>query len=104
MTFLKKLGQIALQVGQVALGLSPVTKWAGPGDAAIIDRIVGTIDEIGAIIMQVEAIGAALQLTGPDKLKAAAPLVAQVIVRSSLVAGKKIADPNLFHAGVEKVA
>ena len=51
---------------------------------------------------QVEVFGQVLGTNGPDKLKAATPSVQQILL-SSLVAGKKIKDEELFKSGSIKV-
>jgi hypothetical protein len=53
--------------------------------------------------MNVEVFGNDWNTPGPDKLKAASPLVAQIIHQSEMLAGKKIDDKVLFAAGVEKI-
>ena len=103
MSFLKKLGQIA----QVAAKVVPVY---GPVIGAFIPekpqssvaRVSDTIGTVAGIVMQVEAMGASAGATGEQKLKMAAVAVAQIYLQSSALAGKKIANPALFQAGVEK--
>ena len=106
MSFLKKFGAIALQVGKVVPIAGPILGAIIPGtkDDAIIARATTSIDQIAGIIAQAEIMGQALDLKGPDKLKAATPAVAQLILASSAVAGREIADPVLFKAGAEKIA
>ena len=52
---------------------------------------------------EVETIGEALSLEGPQKLTAAAPLVSQIILRS-VASDRKIKNRELFQQGVEKIS
>lgn len=98
MKFLSRLGQILLQATKIITGLGPLI----PG--VPIAGIIQTFDQIAAIIVQVEVFGQALGLPGPEKLKAAGAAVTQIIMQSSLMAGKKLANPDLFRAGCTKIA
>lgn len=62
------------------------------------------LSQIASIITQVEAMGQALGIAGPDKLRAASPLVAQIILQSALLANHSISDGPLFTQGTTKVA
>jgi hypothetical protein len=108
MTFLRKLGIVLLKGVQIATGLAPLAgpliSTVSPGSAGSVAVVTSDLNQIAAIIAQVEAMGQALSLKGTDKLKAAGPLVAQIIVSSSLLVNKKIADPNLFNSGAAKIA
>lgn len=59
---------------------------------------------LGGIITNVEAVGQALNIAGPDKLRAAAPQVAQAILGSALLANHKVANAALFTQGSTKMA
>lgn len=95
MNFLKQLGSIVLKVTQIATGIAPLI-----GGNAQTQRIEATtindLTAIGSIIAQVEAMGQALQLSGTQKLTAAGPLVAQIVLKSELLANRKIADEAAF--------
>lgn len=104
MKFLSKLGQVILQATQIAIGFAPFAKVALPGQSDKIDIISQDMAEIAQVIANAEAIGQALQLSGTDKLKGASPLVAQIILRSAILANHKIANPALFQQGASKVA
>jgi hypothetical protein len=104
-SFLTKLGQVALKGVQVAIGLAPmVSPFLPPSAQPIAQTVTNDLTTIGGIIGSVEAAGQALALPGVDKLKAATPLVAQAVISSSLMVGKKIADPELFNRGAKKMA
>ena len=101
MTFLKKIGGILLKVGQIATGLGPLI----PGQyQQVSGKVIDYLEQVANIVITVEGVGQALQLPGADKLKAAAPLVAQVIQQSDFMVGKKINDPILFAKGAQKIA
>ena len=100
---LKKFGQIVANVAGIASGLGPIFKGALPGQAGTIDKVESEIGAIAEEIKTVETIGQILGTPGPDKLKAAAPLVAQVILKSALLAGHEY-DQALFTEGSTDVA
>lgn len=104
MKFLTKLGNVLLQVTQVVTGFAPLAKVALPGYADKVDVVSQDLAELSQIIVNVEAVGQALSLAGPQKLQAAAPLIAQVLIRSSIVANHKVANPALFQQGATKIA
>lgn len=104
MSFLKKLGQIALKV---VIGLDtfgPIAKQFTPDN---VDRAIDAAGDYSrraaSVIAQAEIMGQALQLAGSDKLKAAAPAMAQVILQSDAMIGKKIKDAAKFEAGVLQI-
>ena len=104
MGFLKKLGQI-LAIGiELVTGIGPILSAQAPSSSGTVATVTNDLNLIAGIIAQAEAMGASLGLPGPDKLKAAAPMVAQIILSSSLLAGKKIQDTAKFQAGVNSIA
>jgi hypothetical protein len=104
MSWLKKLGSIALVVGKNVPIYGAVVSALIPGekDDAVIAKVSTTIDPIIKIITDVEAIGTALALTGPQKLTAATPLVMQALAPYASRVG--IDNAALFQAGAEKMA
>jgi hypothetical protein len=102
MTFLSKLGAALLKGIGIVSGLLPIVSQAFPG--GVINTVSKDLSQIAEIITSVEAAGQALQLAGDKKLEAAAPLVAQVILQSSMLVNNKIKDPALFMAGCTKIA
>lgn len=101
MSWLKKAGSILLKATEVLTGIGPLLP---PQYQHAQQVIVSDLKSIETIIVQVEAFGQVLGIAGPDKLKAAAPLVAQMILQSSIVAGRKIDNPALFQQGASKIA
>lgn len=99
MKFLSKLGQIIMKVTAIAAGITPLF----PQYDKVTGKVVDTLNGIAAIVMNVEVFGQILGTVGADKLKAATPLVAQIILQSDMMTGKKINDPILFKAGAEKI-
>lgn len=106
MSFLKKLGQVVANVAGIVSGIGPFFGAAIPGASGTITKITSEIQQLAGVIATVEAIGQAVStpLPGTEKLKAATPLVAQVILSSSVMVGKKIADPAKFQAGCAQLA
>lgn len=102
MSFLKKLGSVAAQIGALALGVGPLVSplFGSKGDqvGGQIQTVSNDLTLVGQVIVQMEA---ALQgQTGADKRKAAIALIGPIIRTSQIVSGKKIADPALLEQGV----
>lgn len=104
MGLLKKIGIILLKASEVIAGFAPIASMAYPNQAGTIQTISNDSAQIANIIQQVEAVGQTLSLPGAQKLQAATPLVAQIILQSSVLANHKIANPDLFKQGSQKVA
>lgn len=103
MSFLKKFGSLILKATEIVAGIAPMIS-TNDKSAAIVNTISADLAQIAGIIGTVEGIGQALALPGAQKLAAAAPQVAQIILQSSLMAHQKIADPALFQQGAKKIA
>lgn len=104
MSFLKKLGQIIVTGLEIASGILPLVSQAVPNAAGTVQTISKDLAEAMQIIVSVEAMGAALGLPGPEKLRAAAPQIEQILMSSSVMIGKPIANPQLALQGATKVA
>lgn len=102
MTFLKKFGAIVLKGMAIAAGLQPLIGTGSQKAGYLTGQVVDTLGQVAVIVGQVEVFGQVLGTKGEDKLKAATPAVQQILL-SSLVAGKKIKDPQLFKSGSTKV-
>lgn len=105
MTFLKKLGTALAEGIALATGMWPlVSKFFGAGTAAsqTASTVVNDLSAVGGIVVQAEAMfqGAG---TGPQKLAAATPLVANVIKTSELVSGHKIANEAAFTQACQEI-
>lgn len=103
MTFLKKFGQVVAQILGLVTGIGPIFGASIPGSASAIAVAGDTLDRILGVILAVEATGAALTLPGPQKLAAATPQVAQVILASAFLAHHDIADPAKFKASMTQI-
>lgn len=104
MTFLKKLGQIINTVGQVVGIFAPAVTQLFPGSKEAVQVVSKDIVEIAEAVVLAETIGQAKNLPGPEKLQFITPVVAQIILKSTLVANKKIENPALFMTGSQKLA
>lgn len=106
MKFLSKLAQYFAKGLQILGIFQPVVQQVvGSGSAAqIIQTVSQDITQIANAVIDAEQVGVALQLKGPDKLRAAAPHVADIILRSTLLVNHSIANAQLFNQGVNEVA
>lgn len=108
MTFLKKFGLEVLKIVQIVLGLAPVVSQAIPSAGGYVTTVKDTLAKIADLVAIVESAFAAVSdpsaKTGPQKLQAVTPLVAQAILESSLLAGHKIANATLFEQAAKEIA
>jgi len=106
--WLKKAGMVLLKVTEILTGFGPIITRIIPGtkDDQIVAAATHELSQIAAIVTQVEAMAAALALPlpGDQKLLMATPLVAQIILQSSMMAHHEIADPVKFRAGCASMA
>ena len=104
MNWLTKIGTVAAKMTAILTGFGPLISAVHPSAAAVVTRVESEIEQAIGIVAQAEIMGAALKLPGAQKLEMAAPAMAQLILRSSMMAGKKISDPVKFAAGCKAVA
>jgi len=104
MKFLTKVGQVINRGLQILGIFEPIIQQTSDKTGQVVQVVSQDLVQIGGVITDVEAFGQALALKGPDKLKAAAGPVSQIILQSALLANHKIADPVLFQQGSTKVA
>lgn len=104
MTFLKRLGVILARGIEIATGVLPLASQFLPNSAGTLQVVSQDLAQVSHIVVEIETIGAALGVKGPDKLKMAAPLVAQVLLQSSLLVNHKIANPQLFQQASSEIA
>ena len=102
MNWLKKLAQALSAVTQIVVGFGPLFTQLTPTDKddKALPVVLDSLQHLTGILATVESIALSLGLTGPDKLKAAIPLVAQLILQSDAMVGCKIDNPAEFQAGV----
>jgi hypothetical protein len=104
MKFLSKVAEYFAKGLQIIGLFSPVVEVAAPKSAGVIQTVSQDLTEVGEAIVDAEQVGLALGLKGPDKLKVAAPKVADIILQSSMLANHKVQNPDLFNQGATKVA
>lgn len=105
MKFLTKLAEIFAKGLQIVGVFAPTIEKVLPGPAAaVVQTVSKDLSEMAQVILDAEQVGVALQLKGPDKLKAATPGIADIILESALLANHKIANPDLFSQGATKIA
>lgn len=101
MNFLKKFGAILLKITAIASGVQFLLPPQAQPTAAMI---LNDLNQLIAVITVVEAAGQATGASGADKLKMATPLIAQAILQSQFMIGKKIADEAKFKAACQGIA
>ena len=106
MGFLKKFGQIILKFTEIAVGVggSVAAQIPGTKDDAMLARATDTLTEVARLVGLAEVFGQVSNLDGAAKLQAVAPTVAQIVLRSDLMIGRKIKDPVKFQQGVTNIA
>lgn len=108
-SWLKTLGTVGLAVGKVIPVISPFATAAGafiPGDKddKAIATTLTTLDHVANVVVAAERMGAAISAPGAQKLQMATPEVVSLLLQSSLLAGKHIADPVKLQSGAQKIA
>lgn len=91
MSFLKKVGSLALKMVGLWPTLAPVIGKLVPGMSEV-SQIVGVLVSVEQMFTAANAPGAQ---TGSQKLRAAAPQVAQLIQATAFFQGKAIKDEKL---------
>ncbi len=104
MTFLKALGRYIVEAIQILSGITPIVQQNQPGAATVITKVESELQQLAGIIVTVEAVGTSLGLPGTDKVRAAGPLVAQLILQSELMVGKTVADGPKFATAAQTIA
>jgi hypothetical protein len=104
MKFLSKLATYFAQGLRILGVFEPLIQTELPQSAGVVKTVSADLTDIGNVVVDVEQVGVALALKGPDKLKAAAPLVADIILKSSMLANHKVANPDLFNQGCTEIA
>jgi hypothetical protein len=107
MNFLKKIGMAVANVAGIVSGYGPVLAalTPTPKDDKAVAVIEDSLSQIRRVIVDVEAMGAVLAIKGPDKARAAAPAIAQIVLRSLALAGLAMdeAKAKEFAAASEKL-
>lgn len=104
MTFLKKLGQFLAEAVALAVGIGPlINPFLGAKAAHIESTAVNDLTQMGSIIAMVEAVNQTPG-SGADKLKAATPLILQVLRTSQAFSGKHVENEALAEEGASDIA
>lgn len=104
MKFLTQIGRAILTGATLVARFEGLIPSSISSSVPVLAHIEDDVSKIANIIVNVEAIGQALNVPGSDKLKVAAPLVSQVILKSSILANHSIDNESLFTAGCTKIA
>ena len=108
-SILKKVGlgfKTAGAIGAELAGLPFVSQiLAGSKAQAIVNKVLGDLDDIAAIIGTVEAIGAIRGVTGAEKLEMAAPLVEKALIQwaESSLPGSELKDKDKAAAAARQI-
>jgi hypothetical protein len=113
MNFLKKFGGVLARIAGVGSQVAPLASAVAGAVASAsgnqtVKSVAGEIGAIGGVITSIEGAFQAAQSdpsakTGPDKLKAAVPLVGNIIRSSELLAGKAVANESAFEQAVSGI-
>ena len=101
MSLLKKIGIVSVNLAGIIAGVGPLIS---PGRGAAIAGALDVFQEVLGAIATVEQVGAAVNMDGAAKFKAALPLVGQVVGRSILVRTHGIKDQALYAKAMEGYA
>jgi hypothetical protein len=92
MGWLKKIGSWILQSSEASKIAIPVLKTFTPDK---VDRLLGKaeswLSKASQVVIDAEVMGQVIGAAGPDKLKAAAPSVGQLVLSSDIMIGRHIA-------------
>lgn len=102
----KKITEVALKGLALATGVMPLIQGFAPSKASEMAHLSDDLTKIAGMVTTVELIGASITspLPGAEKLKAASPLVAQVILQAEFMVGKHIKDEARFKQGVASLS
>jgi hypothetical protein len=109
MTWLKKIGMVALKVIGIASGLlplvAPALSSAGSGATNVVDRLKAAFDAVITAEQMFTAANGADAKTGSQKLAAATPFVAQLVedVCSEFSKKDQPKDATKFTAAVTQI-
>jgi hypothetical protein len=108
-SWLKKVGQVALRVGEVTPYGNYLKIFTPPAVDKAIDTIIAKtshLDEIGKAIINAEVVSNTLSssLSGSEKLKLATGPTAQILLDFLGMRGIEVVDEKLFLEGSQDVA
>jgi hypothetical protein len=99
LSFLKKLGNIIATVAGIFAGFAPILEKTVPATGQVLQVVNKDLAAVADAVTTAEALGQMSGMDGAAKAKYVAPIVAQIILSGSIVAGKKIANQALFLQG-----
>ncbi len=103
MGLLKKIAGYIGQATAIVAGFGPIFTALRPQDAGTVQTVSADLAQIADIVMLMETAFAAPG-SGAQKLQASTPAVAQIILKSSLLANHKIEKADLFQKGCASIA
>lgn len=106
MKFLSKLLEYFTKGLMYFQGFSQVATQINPSLGGPVQVVSKDLGEIFDTTWDAEKIVAAMKdptKTGADKAAIAGPLIADIILQSSALAGHEVANPDLFNQGVAKI-
>lgn len=104
LTFLKLAGQVIVKGLGYVQAAAPAIIQLLPNNAGQIQTISKDINEVLQCVITAEAMGQATGLTGAQKLIAATVMVEQIVSSMSVMTGKTIANPDLYHKAMSEFA
>lgn len=103
MTFLAKVGAVLVKAAAIAAGFAPLLSAAVPGAGGVVQTVLDKFSQVVDAVVQVEAIGQTVGLSGAQKSAAVAPLVAQILLDFCHLRGWQIADEGKFKAACQTI-
>lgn len=101
MNFFKKIADALGKVLQIAGVASGLLQFLPQKQAAIAGTAVNDLTSVGSVLLMIQT--ALSNATGADKLKAALPLVVNIVKTSELVGQHQIADEARFTLGAQEI-
>ena len=108
MTWLKKAGLVLGRVLGFVTGLAPLVgpafgEKAGAAAGSVGSEVSNIVNVIATIEGAFTAVNGPTTQTGPQKLKAASPFVAKIIMSTDALAGAKVKDEAKFNTAVTAI-
>ena len=106
MKLLSKIAKIAGQVLVTFTGLEPVIRGFLPDEkTGVLTEIKDTMLEVRDAVISAETMAAAMTgtISGDEKLRMAGSLASDIILKSALVADRKVKDEALFKKGANSI-
>ena len=103
-TFLKLAGQVIVKGLGFVQAAAPAIIQLIPNSAGTMQTVSKDISEVLQCVITAEAMGQSVGLTGPQKLTAATVMVEQIVSSMSVMTGKTIANPELYHKAMSEFA